>query len=64
MLFQGSRIISYFKTTLSYDNMLRLDMGLTYVQIIASMVNVVLEFRTTLEQRIRAQPIHQRMVEE
>ena len=56
-----SGLKDYFETTLSYDNVLQLNMGLTYVRIFAALVNVVLESLTTPEQRTRAEPFRHRM---
>ena len=58
-----SGLKDYFETTrtLSYDNVLQLNMGLTYVRIFAALVNVVLESLTTPEQRTRAKPFRHRM---
>ena len=56
-----SGLKDYFETTLSYDNVLQLNMGLTYVRIFAALVNVVLESLTTPEQRTRAEPFPHRM---
>ena len=56
-----SGLKDYFETTRSYDNVLQLNMGLTYVRIFAALVNVVLESLTTPEQRTRAEPFRHRM---
>ena len=56
-----SGLKDYFETILSYDNVLQLNMGLTYVRIFAALVNVVLESLTTPEQRTRAEPFRHRM---
>ena len=42
-----SGLKDYFETILSYDNVLQLNMGLTYVRIFATLINVVLESLTT-----------------
>ena len=69
MLFQGreaegkARWKDYFRTTLSYPDTIRLDMGLTYDRIFARIVNTVLEFFTAPEQRTRARAIRQQMAE-
>ena len=47
----------YFRTTLSYLDTIRLDMGLTYDRIFAPIVNTVLESFTAPEQRTRARAI-------
>ena len=58
-----SGLKDYFETTRtrSYDNVLQLNMGLTYVRIFAALVNVVLESLTTPEQRTRAELFRHRM---
>ena len=58
-----SGLKDYFETTRtrSYDNVLQLNMGLTYVRIFAALVNVLLESLTTPEQRTRAEPFRHRM---
>ena len=65
MLFQGregkARWKDYFRTTLSYPDTIRLDMGLTYDRIFAPIVNTVLESFTAPEQRTRARAIRQQM---
>ena len=53
----------YFRTTLSYLDTIRFDMGLTYDRIFAPIVNTVLESFTAPEQRTRARAIRQQMAE-
>ena len=66
-MFQGreaegkARWKDYFRTTLSYPDTIRLDMGLTYDRIVAPIVNTVLESFTAPEQRTRARAIRQQM---
>ena len=56
-----ARSKDYFRTTLSYPDTIRLDMGLTYDRIFAPIVNTVLESFTAPEQRTRAGAIRQQM---
>ena len=53
----------YFRTTLSYPDTIRLDMGLTYDRIFAPISNTVLESFTAPEQRTRARASRQQMAE-